>query len=147
MVIFTAYHKKKRFADWRDPPTQCDCCAGPIELVDNSVLYNGRSYGAWPWVYFCQACKASVGCHPHSVYPLGTMATPKVRQARNALHKLLDPLWRSGQMTRSKLYAEVACRLDYPAGRAFHIGELSLEECQEAHQILAPWVAAVDFCD
>ena len=82
MVTLTHYNYKRRFPEWRDPPTSCDCCGSKtIELRSHDILYNGREYGDWPYIYYCDCCGASVGLHPFSVYPLGTMADAATRSA------------------------------------------------------------------
>jgi len=68
----------------RPIPTECPHCAGRVECVKNSEIYNGMEYGDWPWAYLCrnQECGAYVGLHPFTSIPLGTLATFEIREAR-----------------------------------------------------------------
>lgn len=143
MVKLTPYNYRKRFADWREPPTVCDCCQSKhIELRSHDVLYNGTEYGDWPYIYWCKVCGASVGVHPFSVYPLGTMADDATRKARSAVHAIIDPLWKSGRFDRSDVYAMMA-RLT--GRRRFHTGELSKQECHDAVAAFRTWETVDDF--
>jgi hypothetical protein len=101
----------------------------------------------------CPACSARVGSHPDG-RPLGTAASPELRNARILLHGRFDPLWkvahaheayadstkdRKGlaiisKTARRRCYRFLAERL----GLAFedmHIALLDIEECRRA------WVA------
>lgn len=137
-------HLRKRFGGWLDPPQECDTCGGPAVLVCNSLLY-GRAIGRWPWVYFCLCCGAATGCHPQSVYPLGTMADAATRKARSAVHALLDPMWQSGGMTRNEAYARLAQLMGLPPKKAIHIGNMALEDCHLAAERLRETLMVEDF--
>ena len=144
MVTFTKYHHRRRYADWRDPPSQCDCCGeASVTLTSNSAIY-GREYGDWPYVYLCMLCGASVGTHPHSVYPLGLMADKETRSLRTALHAIIDPAWKSGRIGRSELYAMMAGVLGLAR---FHVGDLTKEQCHLANEAFRAWETAADFGD
>lgn len=144
MVTFTKYHHRRRYADWRDPPSRCDCCGeATVTLTSNSAIY-GREYGDWPYVYLCLLCGASVGTHPHSVYPLGLMADKETRALRTALHAIIDPAWKSGRVSRSELYRMMADALGLPR---FHVGDLSREQCHLANKAFRAWETAADFGD
>ncbi|ALH23485.1 hypothetical protein AVV49_gp60 [Pseudomonas phage PaMx74] len=144
MVTFTKYHHRRRYADWRDPPSRCDCCGeATVALTSNSAIY-GREYGDWPYVYLCLLCGASVGTHPHSVYPLGLMADKETRALRTALHAIIDPAWKSGRVGRSELYRMMADALGLPR---FHVGDLSREQCRLANEAFRAWETAADFGD
>lgn len=146
-MTFTKYHHRKRYPDWRDPPTACDCCGEPVvQLTSNSAIY-GREYGEWPYVYLCLLCGATVGTHPHSVYPLGLMADAETRSMRTALHAVIDPSWKSGLVGRGELYRMLGELMGLPPGRRFHVGELTKEECRRANEAFRAWETAVDFGD
>lgn len=145
MVKITAYHRKRRFPDWREPPTVCDCCQEPlVVLTGNEVIY-GKPQGKWPWIYLCMSCGAVCGLHPDSIYPLGTMASQKVRRLRAELHEMIDGIWKSKQMSRFKTYRLMAQLLKYPEGKSFHIGELDEEGCHATAKAFRAWEAAADF--
>lgn len=78
-----------RVTDWLSPPSQCDVCkSASVALVNNSAVYNGRSYGDWPYIYFCMDCTAYVGVHPDTDLPLGTMCDSDTRDMRKAAKSL-----------------------------------------------------------
>jgi len=71
-----------RARDRIEPPTSCHCCGGPVKLTNNRDIYNGQSFGDWPYVYRCAQCQAYVGLHPDTDLPLGIMADRQTIQAR-----------------------------------------------------------------
>ena len=140
--VIRPYHRAKRYSDWRDPPKACDCCGCPVELTSNSVLYGGKEHGDWPFIYYCRGCDASIGVHPHSIFPLGKMADPATRRARSAVHSIIDPMWKYGSFLRSEVYSRMAKM----TGRAtFHVGDLSLQECHDAVAAFRAWEVMDDF--
>lgn len=57
----------------------------------------------------CPTCKGYVGTHKNSDgKPLGCIPSEEIKNARQEIHKILDPLWKSGKYTRSKLYELIA---------------------------------------
>lgn len=108
-------------------PEQCDNCASyEVEFVGNEAVY-GRSYGKWPYVYFCSSCQAAVGCHPGTRIPLGRMADKKTRQLRARAHTHFDPLWKSGAMSRTEAYRLLSRNLNIPAEQC-HISQMNVEQ-------------------
>lgn len=142
MVTFTKYHHRRRYPDWRDPPSHCDCSGEPtVTLTSNSAIY-GREYGDWPYVYLCMLCGASIGTHPHSVYPLGLMADKETRSLRTALHAIIDPAWKEGQISRGELYRVMAEGMGL---QRFHVGDLTKAQCHQANAVFRAWETAADF--
>ena len=142
MVTFTKYHHRRRYPDWRDPPSHCDCCGEPtVTLTSNSTIY-GREYGDWPYVYLCMLCGASIGTHPHSDYPLGLMADKETRTLRTALHAIIDPAWKEGQISRGELYQVMAEGMGL---QRFHVGDLTKAQCHQANAVFRAWETAADF--
>lgn len=79
----------KRVKDWLPRPTVCNCCGEEsVVLSNNRDVYNGKSFGEWPYVYRCVACNAYVGLHPDTDLPLGTLADTMTRDARKAAKQL-----------------------------------------------------------
>ncbi|WP_255218891.1 zinc-finger-containing protein [Paraburkholderia kururiensis] len=110
-------------------PTECPRCGGgPVEVVRNAEIY-GRDYGEWPWTYLCRHCRAYVGMHPFTAIPLGTLADAPTREARKRAKAAFNPLWQSGEMTRTEAYAWLAARLGIAAA-ACHIGWFDVAMCQ-----------------
>lgn len=71
-----------RVRDRIEPPSACHCCGGPVKLTNNRDVYNGHSFGDWPYVYRCTQCQAYVGLHPDTDLPLGVMADRATIKAR-----------------------------------------------------------------
>lgn len=62
-------------------PVECRYCGGDVHLINNEAVY-GHPYGDWPYMYQCERCGASVGTHPGTEIPLGTLANEELRNAR-----------------------------------------------------------------
>lgn len=80
----------------------------------------------------CDDCGNYVGCHhktSNPTQPLGIIPTPELRNARQEIHKILDPIWRDGRTTRTRLYAELTERL----GWKYHTSEI--RDIGEARQV------------
>ncbi len=105
----------------------CPSCLKLAEWVPNEQVYNGTRYGKSYMCYYCRACDYMVGCHNNTRKPLGTMVGKELRQLRRAVHAKIDPLWQSGEISRSHLYA----RLSKALGYTYHTGEADEETCQK----------------
>lgn len=110
-------------------PTHCRYCGSAVSLVNNLELY-GRSYGQWPFGYYCGFCEAYVGTHPRTHIPLGTMATSALRKKRMEAHEAFDPIWRSGKVSRGQAYHLLACALKIPKGEC-HMSWFEAEQCDQ----------------
>lgn len=115
-------------------PHICPHCCCSVALVNNRVIY-GRPYGDWPWAYLCsnRACGASVGTHPQTDFPLGTLATAVLREARKRAKNVFNPLWETGLMSRSEAYAALAQELGLGV-QACHFGWFDAEQCRRASE-------------
>lgn len=82
----------------------------------------------------CDACGNWVGCHHRTdtpTYPLGVIPTPELKRARSHVHRLIDPLWKTGKMPRSRVYALMSEKV----GRRFHAAEIrSIDEARAAYR-------------
>ena len=117
--------------DKLDPPNRCDACNSEnISFITNTEAGH-KAYRKWPWIYFCNDCKASVGCHPDTVTPLGFMAGIETRRLRSELHRILDPYWQTGQWTRVEIYQWLASVLDLDEAYC-HIATLSVAQLELA---------------
>lgn len=112
-------------------PEVCPFCESCVSVQGNAVIYHGRTYGEWPWIYWCKDCGASVGMHPGTDIPLGTLATPAIKAARVRAKDMFNPLWQSGEMTRSEAYAWLAGRLGIPVEQC-HFGWFDCRMCERA---------------
>lgn len=120
-------------------PTECRYCGGDVRLVCNSEIYNGRSYGDWPFAYLCSGCQAYVGLHPDTDIPLGTLADNKLRAARNASKATFHEHMKKTGLSRTRAYQWLVGRMNIEVGKC-HFGWFELEECAVAEQAvkLAP---------
>ena len=124
-----------RIPDALPIPTRCNCChSSRIDLVENSEIYNGTSYGEWPYAYLCRGCFAYIGLHPGTDVPLGTLANKPLRQARTRSKKPFERIWREGLMSRTAAYAWLAYQLDIQP-RDCHFGLFDIPRCLEARRV------------
>lgn len=103
----------------------CPYCGRHAEWVSNETVY-GRRYGKSYMLWLCRPCDARVGCHENTMRPLGTMANAELRKWRMKAHDAIDPLYKSGRMTRGELYQKLSIAL----GKEVHVGESDIEQCQ-----------------
>jgi hypothetical protein len=113
-------------------PTVCPYDGGQVDLVNNSEIYKGKSYGEWPYAYLCRECGAYVGLHPHTDIPLGTLADAELRRARNMCKAPFVQLYKQKVMTRDKAYAELAKHMGLDV-EACHFGWFDIEQCKRAN--------------
>ncbi len=111
--------RNRRTYGTRPPP--CPFCGAAPRLTNNR-----RS-----WECSNDDCDASVGCHPQSTIPLGTLADRDTRKARVRTHHLFDMLWTGGRMTRKEAYTLLAESMQLDVDAA-HIGKFDLGQCEEA---------------
>ena len=98
--------------------------------------------GVYGWMYKCHPCNASVGCHPNTKNPLGTMAKPELRKLRSEAHRVFDPLWKAKikrdnctkKEARQSAYRWLSTQLniDY---KACHIGLFQDDLCLKTIEI------------
>lgn len=121
----------RRVKDALPVPTACNCCGGAVALVENSEIYNGRSFGDWPYAYLCRGCGAYVGLHPFTDLPLGTLADKPLRDARNRCKKPFERIWQGGWLSRSSAYRWLALQLGIPVSEC-HFGLFDAARCEQA---------------
>lgn len=117
----------------------CVDCKSDIEarLTDGSEIYPNRKdlYSLPFWK--CDACNNYVGCHHktnNSTKPLGNIPTKELRNARQHIHKILDPLWNGECKSRGYIYRKIAEILSYQ----YHTAEIpSIEEARKVYRIVA----------
>lgn len=125
---------------------KCAHCGGDCALVAGSAVYPHRRdlYNLFFWT--CDPCKARVGCHKNGAVcdgiksngtlPLGTAANAELRNARMAIHNMVDPLWQQAARrgkARKTVYAALTNfgqlhGFVEPQG-VYHTGSLSLQQC------------------
>lgn len=104
---------------------KCPYCKNEAEWVENKEIY-GRNYGKSYMCWLCKKCDVYVGCHNNTKNPLGTMANAELREWRKKCHAKIDPLWKSGKMTRKEVYQMLKEKL----GREIHIAQSDIETCK-----------------
>lgn len=127
----------------KDPiaiPTACRYCDSSVELVENSAIYNGRTFGDWPYAYLCDCCGAYVGLHPDTDLPLGTLADKRTRDARNATKKTFEAIWRDRHMSRTQAYAWLAGKLGISVAEC-HFGLFEPDQCRAAEAFAQEYLA------
>ena len=116
----------------------CCACEKDVKarLTDGKEIYPHRAdLGDLPfWV--CDTCRNYVGCAHKSrdrTRPLGNIATPELRNARQHIHAILDPLWKSGKVSRSELYTYLSEEVGYE----YHTAELcTLDEARKVWRLV-----------
>lgn len=138
-VQLRAYNYRRRFPEWLDPPKSCPLCGYDVILLDRTADDRGQW---WSVKYRCLGCEAYVGTHPHSVYPLGTLADADLRKRRMAVHRAIDYLWKDCDWERNKVYALMSRLM---STQDFHVGHLSKAECSQALKVFREWEMKADF--
>lgn len=128
---FVSRRALKRVKERLAIPKLCNCCGGPVRLVNNMEIYNGTEYGEWPFAYRCEHCEAYVGVHPKTDLPLGTLADQPTRAARKQ-KQLFIPLIRARfGGDRNAAYQWLADGIGIPK-RMCHWGIFSIDQCDQA---------------
>lgn len=115
----------------------CCGCQSDVQarLTDGGEIYPHRSDLASLPFWRCDTCGNYVGCHHKTkdrTRPLGVIPTPELRKARGHVHGLIDPIWKSGRMSRSAVYEAVATHMGI---KEYHSGELrTVEDAREAYR-------------
>jgi hypothetical protein len=105
------------------------------ELVDGTVIYPHRPDLAQLNFYRCPSCKQYIGCHPNSIKPLGVIPTQEMKRARMIIHSMIDPLWKSGKISRGKLYRLIAKELGL---REYHTGwTKNIKQCRDTYRAVS----------
>ena len=116
-------------------------CAGCQCDVDARLTYGVEIYphrkdlGNLPF-WKCDTCGNFVGCHHKTskpTKPLGCIPTPEIKRSRSHIHRVLDPLWKSGRIKRRDLYRQISALL----GKEYHTAEIrTVEEARTVYLIL-----------
>ena len=102
--------------------TNPTCYCGAPARLRKSRYGPFWSCSRWP------ECDGTVGCHPGTTTPLGSLADKETRQARKRAHDAFDVLWKPlGREYRATAYRMLADELELDEA---HMGEMSREECE-----------------
>lgn len=114
------------------------CCGCGVDvtarLTDGGEIYPHRPDLAEFPFWKCDACGNHVGCHhktSNRTAPLGCIPTPELRNARQHIHALIDPAYKSGIITRKKLYACISAEV----GWSYHTAKIrTLDEARAVYR-------------
>lgn len=125
-----------KFSDALPVPTVCHYCRGEVVIVHHRDVYDGRSFGNWPWMYRCQKCLARVGIHPRTNIPLGTLADEATRNARKYGKVPFQALWDGpkASMSRETAYAWLASALGIDP-KVCHFAMFDAAMCNRARDL------------
>lgn len=126
-------NKNNKVKDKLPKITMCEHCGGDVEVAKNSVIY-GVCYGDYPWVYICQDCRSYVGIHKGTDIPLGTLATPEMRQARKECKPYFFEMMEALNLNRSQAYKILAERLNIKPSEC-HFGMFDVDMCNKAKSV------------
>lgn len=107
----------------------CPYCDKPAELVFGSAIYPHRPDLFKKKFYLCKPCDAYVGCHPDTAKPLGRLANAELRIFKRKAHAAFDPIWKRGDMSRTKAYKWLSEKLNI-APQNCHIGMFDVDLCR-----------------
>ena len=116
----------------------CCGCEEKIEarLTSGEEIYPHRSDLHNLPFWKCDACGNYVGCHHKTkdrTRPLGCIPTPEIKNARQYIHKLLDPIWQCGKIKRKELYSKLSEKL----GWKYHTAKIrSVEEARNIYRLI-----------
>lgn len=116
----------------------CCACSHDIEarLTDGAEVYPHRKDLAGLPFWKCDTCGNFVGCHhktKNRTQPLGVIATSEIKKARQHIHAVLDPIWKSGKMKRASLYKRISGEL----GWQYHTANIrTIEEARKVYAIV-----------
>lgn len=131
--------KRKKKASRAYPiPKVCDFCGSKVVMTSNKAIYV-RTYGNG-LCYLCTnpECRAHVGVHTKTIYPLGRLANKEMRILKMECHALFDPLWNRGGnrgKRRQAAYRWLAKQMRIPVAQC-HFGWFDLDQLKTALEIL-----------
>ena len=111
----------------------CGCgCKVAARLTTGYEIYPHRTDLKSLSFWICDICGNYVGCHRKGkkgqMIPLGCIPTEAVRKARRNIHMLLDPIWKSGRLTKKALYTLIG----YELGWKYHTANIrSVDEANK----------------
>jgi len=129
--------------------TSCPYCDQPAELVTGAAIHPKRAELARLKFYRCVPCEAHVGTHKAGAYrviagkkvmsdgtqPLGRLANPELRRAKQLAHAAFDPLWGlSGTMGHKQAHVWLAGQMHLKVDES-HIGDYDVAQCARVVEV------------
>lgn len=103
-------------------------------LTDGTELYPHQERLHHLKFWKCDTCKNSVGTHRKysgQPKPLGCIPNNEIKNARMHIHNILDPLWKTGRISRKELYKIISEFLGYE----YHTGDIkNIEEARKIYK-------------
>lgn len=96
----------------------CCECDGVITayLTNGKEIYPHREDLKNIPFWKCEVCKNYVGCHhktDNPTRPLGIIPNKELRNARQYIHAILDPLWKNKSIKRNFIYKKISEKLGW----------------------------------
>lgn len=112
------------------------CCACKATVAATAAtgqaVYPHLPHLAAKVFWACPTCRNYVGAHKDTGLPLGFIPTPELRKARQRIHALIDPVWKSREMRRKAIYRGISEALGYE----YHTAEIrTMEEAERVLEI------------
>ena len=123
----------------------CCGCQADVEarLTSGKKVYPHRRDLADLPFWKCDECQNFVGCHhktKNRTAPLGCIPTQELKAARQEIHRVIDPIWKSGRIGRSQLYGMIAHVLGI---KEYHTAEIrTVDEAREVVRVAKELEAA-----
>ncbi|QEL18754.1 zinc-finger-containing protein [Limnoglobus roseus] len=117
----------------------CCGCTRDVQarLTDGREVYPHRADLFSLPFWKCDTCGNYVGCHHKTTdrtRPLGNIPTKELKNARQHIHRILDPIWKEGKMPRGKVYATLAKELGL---KEYHTAEIrTVDEARRVYAIV-----------
>ena len=115
----------------------CTGCGCDVQsrLTNGAEIYPHRKDLSDLPFWKCDGCNNFVGCHHKTkdrTRPLGCIPTPEIKKARQEIHRIIDPIWKSGRIGRRELYCMLAHVLDL---EEYHTAEIrSVEQARDVYR-------------
>lgn len=112
------------------PVPICPECGCQAQRVAGKSLYPEQRHLRKMQFYQCAPCDTRVGFNPRTGRPHGTLAGAQLRRARQRAHRAFDPMWQSGQVTRTEAYLWLAQQMGLSINEC-HIGMFDEDQCDQ----------------
>lgn len=115
----------------------CCQCRTNVEarLTSGTEIYPHRPDLANLPCWKCDGCGNHVGTHhktDNPTRPLGNIPSTEVKNARIKIHELIDPVWKSGKVSRTNIYRAISKELGY----VYHAAEIkTMDEARIVYHI------------